>query len=61
MGCARIGISMAELARRVGTSPQNLQQRLKVGKMTEADLQRIAEALGAVYEWRFRYPDGTEL
>lgn len=41
----RGNISEAELARRIGTSPQNLSNKLKRDNFAEADLQKIAEAL----------------
>lgn len=38
-------ISEAELARRVGVSPQNLHNKLKRDNLTESDIRLIAEAL----------------
>ena len=52
------GISEAELARRLGTTPQAFSQRMKTGKFTSADLDRIAEALGAEFVCSFRFPNG---
>ncbi len=54
-------ISEAELARRIDTSSQNLGQRLRVGKFTSTELERIASALGAEFVCKFRFPDGTEI
>lgn len=54
-------ISEAELARRIETTSQNLGQRIKVGKFTSAELERIATALGAEFECAFRFPDGTKI
>ena len=54
-------ISEAELARKIGTSSQNLGQRLKVGKFTTEELNSIASALGAAYEAAFVFPDGTKI
>ena len=54
-------ISEAELARRIETSSQNLGKRLRVGKFTSVELDRIAEALGAEFFCGFRFPDGTEI
>lgn len=54
-------ISEAELARRLGTSSQALGQRLKTGKFSSADLEKIAEALGAEFIYTFKFPDGTEI
>ena len=55
------GIKEAELARRLGTSSQALGQRIKTGRFSIEDLEKIAEALGAEYVCCFRFPDGTEV
>ena len=54
-------ISEAELARRIGTSSQNLGQRLKVGRFTSDELEALAASMGAVYEYAFVFPDGTRI
>ncbi|GHU81785.1 hypothetical protein FACS189468_5040 [Spirochaetia bacterium] len=41
----RGNISEAELARRMGILPQNLSRKMKVGRFTEADLEKIAGVL----------------
>ena len=51
------GISEAELARRLGSSSQAFGQRMKTGKFSSADLDKIAAALGA----KFQFPDGEEV
>lgn len=61
MAEACAGISESELAKRLETSPQALNQRLKTGKFTSEDLDRIASALGAELIFKFRFPDGTEV
>ena len=61
MAEACAGISETELAKRLETSPQALNQRLKTGKFTAADLDRMATALGAELVFKFRFPDGTEV
>lgn len=47
-------ISEAELARRLGTSPQNLSKKFKRDNLSEKDLQKIAEVMGCRYEAGFR-------
>ena len=54
-------VSESELARRVGTSPQAFGQRMKTGKFSSADLEKIANALGAELVCVFKFPDGTEI
>lgn len=54
-------ISESELARRVSMSPQSLHQRLKTGKFTTDELEKIADALGATHNEFFVFPDGTRI
>lgn len=54
-------ISEAELARRIGTTPQAFGKRMKTGKFTTAELDTIAGALGAEFKYSFSFPDGTEI
>ena len=61
MACSYVGISLSELARRCDTTPQNLHQRLVVGKLTVAELEKIASALGGEYTFGIRFPDGTTI
>ena len=56
--CVRTNISVAELARRMGMSPQNLNAKLKLETCTVSDLNQIAEATGATFERRFILDDG---
>ena len=53
-------ISEAELARRLGTSPQNLSKKFKRDNLSEKDLQKIAEVTGCRYEAGFRISDTGE-
>ena len=59
--CDLAGIRITELAKRLGTSQQNLSKRLKVGKFTQDELNEIAKALGAKYISVFEFPDGTKI
>ena len=54
-------VSTAELARRMETTPQALGQRLKTGKFSSADLDKIAHAIGAEFVCCFRFPNGEEI
>lgn len=54
-------ISEAELARRMGTSSQAFGQRLKTGKFTSEELEKIASVIGAEYIYGFNFPDGTTI
>ena len=47
MGEAVAKMSEAELARKIGTTPQAFNQRAKTGKFKYEELESIASALGA--------------
>lgn len=53
----RGNISEAELARRIGISPQNFHNKMKRDNFSEADLRAIAEALGLRLEISFVNPE----
>ncbi|MCI8554329.1 MAG: helix-turn-helix transcriptional regulator [Clostridiales bacterium] len=59
--CVRAGISVAELARRLGQSPANFNAKLKRGKFSVNELQNIAETLGCTYENYFVWTDGSHI
>lgn len=61
MALAYKGMSEAALAKAIGTSPSAFNQRMKTGKFSSEDLDRIAEALGAKFICYFEFPDGTEI
>lgn len=61
VACTVKGISVSELARRIGTTPQNLSGRLKVGKFTGEELEKIAAALDATVELFFTLSDGSKV
>lgn len=59
--CVRSNISTAELARRMGTSPQNLSAKLKRGSFTVAELEYLADAAGCTFERYFVLPNGDKV
>ena len=61
MALSFAGISQAELARRLKTSPANLNLKLKRNTLKKEDLDEIASALGAEFEMNFIFPDGTKI
>ncbi|MBR5714087.1 MAG: helix-turn-helix transcriptional regulator [Clostridia bacterium] len=56
----RGNISEAELARRMGISPQNLNNKMKRDNFTEKDLQQIAAALDCSLSIVFKMNDTGE-
>ena len=54
-------VKEAELARRMDTTPQAFNQRMKTGKFKYEELEQMAQAMGAELVVNFRFPDGTEV
>ena len=59
--CVRSNISMAELARRIGLSPQSFSARMKRESFTISDLEVIADAVGASFSRKFIWYNGDEV
>ncbi len=59
--CVRCGISEAELARRLGKSPQSLNSKMKRGTFTISDFEDIAVALGISFERHFILENGEKV
>lgn len=56
----RGNISEAELARRLGISPQNLNNKMKRDNFTEKDLSDISAALDCTFSVSFKLNDTGE-
>lgn len=59
--CVRSNISLAELARRMGMSPQSLSAKMKRESFTVSDLDIIADAVGAKFVRKFELGNGEEV
>ena len=59
--CVRSNISMAELARRIGLSPQSFSAKMKRESFTIAELNVIADAVGASFVRKFVLYNGDEI
>ncbi len=59
--CVRCGISEAELARKLGKSPQSLNAKMKRDSFTVTDLEKIASVLGVTFERHFVLDNGEEI
>ncbi len=59
--CVRSDISVAELARRIGTTPQNLGGKMKRESFTIAELESIAEAVNGSFERKFILESGEKV
>lgn len=59
--CEKQNISLAELSRRIGQTPQNFNKKLKRGTVSFDEMMEIAEAVGVGYEQAFVLPDGERI
>lgn len=57
MALVYAGVSQAELARRIGTTPSNLNQKIKRNTLTLEDMEKIAQALGGRWKAEFDFGD----
>ena len=58
---AGAGLSQAEVARKLGVQPQNLNRKLTNGTVTVNDLLKIADTIGCKIEITFILPDGNRI
>lgn len=59
--CVRCGVSEAELARRLGKSPQSFNSKMKRGTFSISDLELIAHVLGVTFNRCFVLENGEEV
>ena len=59
--CVRSDISVAELARRIGTTPQNFNGKMKRESFTIAELEDIAGAVNSSFERKFVLKNGEKV
>lgn len=59
--CVKNELSIAEIARRLGVSPQALGQKIKRGKLSVADIDSIASVCGCQFECNFVLAGGERV
>lgn len=59
--CVRCGVSEAELARRLGKSPQSFNAKMKRQSFTIDDMDAIALSLGVRFDRHFVFENGEEV
>ena len=59
--CSRAGLSLADLARATGQSPQNLSNKVRRDRWTVKELQAIAQALGGSVSITWADKDGKPM
>ena len=59
--CKEKGISVAELARRIGQTPQNFNKKLQRETVSTDELMAIANELGVEFEQSYTLENGEKL
>lgn len=59
--CIRSGISVSELARRLGTTPQNFNGKMHRESFSVIDMEKIAEATGTEFRREFILKNGETI
>lgn len=59
--CVRCNVSEAELARRLGKSPQSFHSKMKRESFTIGDLEKIADALSVGFARNFILANGEKV
>lgn len=59
--CVRCKVSEAELARRLGTSPQNFNSKMKRESFSIKDLEEISKVLNVEFKRVFILDNGEEV
>lgn len=59
--CIRCNLSEAELARRLGKSPQSFNAKMKRESFTIDDLEAIADVVGVDFECNFLLINGDKI
>ena len=59
--CVKLDISVSELARRCGSSPQAFSQKMKREGFTPEELKAVAKSVGCTFESSFVLPSGERV
>lgn len=59
--CVKLNISVSELARKSGSSPQAFSQKMKREGFTPNELKELAAVAGCEYETSFILPNGDKV
>lgn len=59
--CEEFNISLAELSRRIGQTPQNFNKKLKRGTVSFEEMVAIAKTFDVGYEQAFVFPNGGKI
>lgn len=61
VACDTAEMSLTELGAEMGMSQASISKRVKTGKFTQEELEKIGRILGAEYRSGFYFPDGNKI
>lgn len=59
--CEKNNISLSELVRRIGQTPQNFNKKILRNTVSDEELVEIFKMQNIIYEQRIKFPDNTIL
>ena len=59
--CNKKNISISELARRIGQTPQNFGKKLKRDTVSLEEMKQIADVMDVIFEQSFILSDGEQI
>lgn len=59
--CVRCNVSEAELARRLGKSPQSLNSKMKRGSFSIPEIEQVGDVLGVSFNREFILENGDKV
>ena len=59
--CNKKNISISELSRRIGQTPQNFGKKLKRDTVSLEEMKHIADVMEVTFEQSFILPDGEQI
>lgn len=61
ISCEKMNMNLGELAEKLGMRQSTFSVRLKTGKFTKEEIEKIAFNMGCSYNSCFLFPDGTNI
>lgn len=61
ISCEKMNINLGELAEKLDIRPSTFSIRLKTGKFTKEEIEKMAFNIGCIYNSYFQFSDGTKI
>ena len=59
--CQKNNISLSELAKKIGQTPQNFNKKILRNTVSDEEISEVLSALNVIYEQKIKFKDGTEV